>query len=59
VIRAVSPLHLLQIAPTSRPHLAHISPTSRRLISHDISPTDCINAVYLDNRAVCTQAREM
>ena len=47
------------ISPTSPAYLARISPESRRLVSHDISPTDCINAVYLDNRAVCTQAREI
>ena len=29
--------------------------TQANLVSHDVSPTGCINAVFKDNRTVCTQ----
>ena len=35
--------------------LAH---TEARLVATDISPTECITAVYKDNRIVCTQVGE-
>ena len=40
------------------PHLdAFVEHTHAHLVSYDISPTGCINAIFKDNHSVCAQAR--